>query len=92
MTDWGFIEILMILMVGLLIFGPDKLPEALRTGYRLYAKLSKMFQDVRLDVERELHTQEITTAFETEREKLEALDSSLRSQHLDLVNSFDRDN
>jgi len=92
MTDWGFTEILLILMVGLTVFGPDKLPEALRGGYRWYLHFSRKFQEVKTDLTDQLRQDEIVQSFQKDKEKLEALDASLRSNHLDLLNSFDNPN
>ena len=89
MTDWGFTEILLILMVGLTVFGPDKLPEALRGGYRWYLHFSRKFQEVKTDLTDQLRQDEIVQSFQKDKEKLEALDVAVTENLLVLRLSFD---
>jgi sec-independent protein translocase protein TatB len=59
MLDVSFWEITMILLVALLVFGPEKLPEAARTAGRWVGRIRRMIQTVQQDVDRELRLQEI---------------------------------
>jgi sec-independent protein translocase protein TatB len=88
MIDVGFTELLLISLVGLLVLGPDSLPDAMRTFFRWYLQLSKKFQQVRTDLGEQFRNAEITQSFEQDKEKLIALDEELRSTHLDLLESF----
>ncbi len=90
MTEIGFIELILILLVGLLVFGPETLPDALRSGYTGYLRLSARFQSMKDDFEDRLRSDEIVQAFKKDKEKLEELDNALRSTHLDFLDSFEK--
>jgi sec-independent protein translocase protein TatB len=88
MIDIGFTELLLISLVGLLMFGPNSLPEAMRTGFKGYLQLTGKFQQMKAGVEHEFRDLEIRQAFEEDKEKLKALDEELKSTHLDLLESL----
>jgi sec-independent protein translocase protein TatB len=50
----GWSEILLIGIVGVLVFGPDKLPEFARQSARLIRTVRRMAQDAKNDLGREL--------------------------------------
>ncbi len=50
MFNIGFGEILVIAVLGLLVFGPDRLPDAVRTGSALLKQLRDMAQTARQQV------------------------------------------
>lgn len=56
--DMGFGEILLILIVALLIWGPGKLPEIARTLGKTMNNLKKMSFDLSAQVRKELETEE----------------------------------
>ena len=52
-------EILLILIVALLVIGPDKLPSTIRTASLWIGRFRRSFYKVKAEVERELNTDEI---------------------------------
>ena len=52
-------EILLILIVALIVIGPDKLPSAIRTASLWIGRFRRSFYKVKAEVERELNTDEI---------------------------------
>ena len=54
MFGMGWSEILLIGIVGVLVFGPDKLPEFARQSARLIRTVRRMAQDAKNDLGREL--------------------------------------
>ena len=54
MFGMGWSEILMVGIVGVLVFGPDKLPEFARQSARLIRTVRRMAQDAKDDLGREL--------------------------------------
>jgi sec-independent protein translocase protein TatB len=50
----GWAEIFLIGIVGVLVFGPDKLPDFARQAARLVRNLRRMAQDAKDDLGREL--------------------------------------
>jgi sec-independent protein translocase protein TatB len=55
----GFFELLLIAIFGLLIFGPEKLPEAIRTISRNVGRAKRAWQHTRRELEEELGMDEI---------------------------------
>ena len=59
MFDVSFSELLLILVVGLLVFGPEKLPEVIRTTSMWIAKIKRSFTQMRSEIEREMGVDEL---------------------------------
>jgi len=53
--DIGFAELLLIGIVGLLVIGPERLPGAIRTTMVWVNRFRRSFNEVKAEVERELH-------------------------------------
>ena len=59
MFDIGFLELILVSIVGLLVLGPDRLPGAIRTVSLYVGKLRRSFNGIRAEIERELKADEI---------------------------------
>lgn len=59
MFDIGFLELLMIAVIGLLVMGPERLPGAIRTGSLWLGRLRRSFNDIKADIEREVGADDI---------------------------------
>jgi len=59
MFDIGFAELLLIAVVGLLVIGPERLPGAIRTGSAWLNRLRRGFNELKHEVQRELHNDEV---------------------------------
>lgn len=59
MFDVGFSELLIISLVALLVFGPDRLPEMARTAGRWVGRARRFMDDVKRDVDREINSEEL---------------------------------
>lgn len=55
MFDIGFAELIIIAVVSLLVIGPERLPGAIRTGSLWLNKIKRSFNDIKQEVEQELH-------------------------------------
>lgn len=55
----GFFEILVIAILSLLIFGPEKLPEAIRSFAFGFSKAKRIWQTTRKELEQELGMNDI---------------------------------
>ncbi|MCB1855996.1 MAG: twin-arginine translocase subunit TatB [Halieaceae bacterium] len=55
MFDIGFAELLLVAVVGLLVIGPERLPEAIRTGSAWLHRIRRGFNDIKREVQQELH-------------------------------------
>ncbi len=59
MFDVSFAELALILVVGLVVLGPERLPGVIRTGSLWLAKIRRSFNEVRAEIEREVQLDEI---------------------------------
>lgn len=59
MFDIGFPELLLIAIVGLLVIGPERLPEALRTLGLWIGRMRRSFTNVKTEIEKEIGMDEI---------------------------------
>ena len=59
MFDVGSLEILLIAVLGLVILGPQRLPNALRTGFAWYNKAKTCMAEVSTKIEKELELGEV---------------------------------
>ncbi|MFT5709367.1 MAG: sec-independent protein translocase protein TatB [Halioglobus sp.] len=55
MFDIGFAELILISVVALLVIGPERLPGAIRTGSLWLSKFRRGFNDIKREVQQELH-------------------------------------
>jgi|TARA_B110000240_G_scaffold70381_1_gene80060 sec-independent protein translocase protein TatB len=55
----GFLEIAVILILGLIIVGPARLPELIKTWLKFYKKIQKQISNFQKDIETEIGTDEI---------------------------------
>jgi sec-independent protein translocase protein TatB len=89
MFDVSFSELVLILVVGLLVFGPEKLPEVIRSVSAWIGKLRRGFNQIRNEIEREvgidelkreIHNQSIIDSFKDVHDELRTTQQDL--QHL----------
>ena len=59
MFDIGFAELVIISVVALLVIGPERLPGAIRTGSLWLRKFKRGFNDIKREVQQELHNDEV---------------------------------
>ncbi|MDM8547912.1 Sec-independent protein translocase protein TatB [Candidatus Venteria ishoeyi] len=57
--DIGFWELLIIVVVALLVIGPERLPEVARTTGRWVGRIRAYANNVKSDIDRELRFQEL---------------------------------
>ena len=71
MFDIGFAELLLIGVVGLLVVGPEQLPGAVRTTLAWVNRFRRSFDQIRTEVRRELHNDEVMQKLKAESQQLE---------------------
>lgn len=67
MFEIGFSELLMVALVTLLVFGPDRLPGAARTAGLWVGRMRRYFSHIRAEVEREVGADQIRWQLHNER-------------------------
>lgn len=82
MFDIGFAELVIIGVVALIVIGPERLPEAIRTASAWLNRLRRGFNDIKQEVQQELHNdavlREIRESGEKLRREAETLKNDLR--------------
>lgn len=71
MFDIGFAELLLIGVVGLLVVGPEQLPGTVRTVLAWVNRFRRSFDQIRTEVRRELHNDEVLQKLKAESQQLE---------------------
>lgn len=80
MFDIGFFEILVIAVVGLVVIGPERLPETVRTIGLWLGRLKRSLRETRTelekqigadDIRRQLHNEEVMRSLENSRRQIE---------------------
>lgn len=82
MFDIGFPELLLVSVVMLLVFGPERLPEVLRNVGRFVGGARRSFESLRSELEREVGADEIRRELHNARimEQARELDSMVRAE------------
>lgn len=75
MFEVGFSEVVLLIIVGLVVIGPEKLPTAIRTIGLWVGRFKRSYRDIRADIERELGADDIRRELHNE-EVLRNLQSS----------------
>ncbi|HEY7884947.1 MAG TPA: Sec-independent protein translocase protein TatB [Cellvibrionaceae bacterium] len=76
----GFFELLLIAIVGLLVVGPERLPDTIRTVALWVGRIKRSLRETRSEIEkqlgaddirRQLHNEEIMRSLESTRQSIE---------------------
>jgi sec-independent protein translocase protein TatB len=77
MFDIGFAELILIGVVGLLVIGPERLPGTIRTARMWLNRLKRGFDDIKREVEQELHNDAVMQDLRKTGEQLKSQTDSL---------------
>jgi len=75
MFDIGFWELVLVALVALLVFGPERMPSLVREVFTVIRKLQHLLNSARNEINRELELQELKQTLD---EQKRLLDASLR--------------
>ena len=59
MFDIGFLELLLVVLVGLVVVGPDKLPQAVKSIIKSFRKVKPYLNQTLLELEKSVGMDEI---------------------------------
>jgi sec-independent protein translocase protein TatB len=81
MFDIGFPELVLVAIVGLLVIGPERLPEALRTLGLWLGRMRRSFTSVKNEIEKEIGMDEVRRQLHNEAimEEMKRIESEVRS-------------
>lgn len=80
MFDIGFAELVIIAIVGLLVIGPERLPGAIRTGSAWLGRIKRGFNDIKHEVQQELHNDAVMQELKNTQQQLRDETSNLESE------------
>jgi len=90
MLDIGFSELLVVVVLAVLVLGPDKLPEAMKDLARFIKKMKKMWRDATADITRELEMEEMKEEVKKYKEEIKKLQNETKIDNpLDALNNRD---
>jgi sec-independent protein translocase protein TatB len=73
MLDIGFAELLVISALALFVVGPERLPSAIRSISLWLGRVRRGFEEIKSDVSRELHNEEVMRALKESRDEVQDL-------------------
>ena len=59
MFQIGFLEILIILLVGIIVIGPEKLPEFIKSIMKIFTRFQNKFFEFRSSIERDIGAEDL---------------------------------
>ncbi|MCZ4306438.1 Sec-independent protein translocase protein TatB [Zoogloeaceae bacterium G21618-S1] len=80
MFDIGFTELMIIAIVGLVVIGPERLPKVARTVGHMLGRLQRYVGDVKSDIQREMHLEDLKKLQKEMTDSARDLESGLRGQ------------
>ena len=83
MLDIGFLEILIIAVVGLLVLGPERLPRAARTAGLWIGRIKRSVSGMQREISAQLESEELRQKLNEQQKKL---DDSLNKAKQDVEN------
>jgi len=90
MLDIGFSEFLVVVVLAVLVLGPDKLPEAMKDFARFIKKIKKMWRDATADITKELEMEEMKEEIQKYKDELNRLQNETKIDNpIDSLNSRD---
>jgi len=70
MFDIGFSELILVGIVALLVIGPERLPETVRTGMFWLNRIRRGFNEIKQEVQQELHNDAVMRDLRETRQQL----------------------
>ncbi len=83
MFDISFSELLVIGVVALIVLGPERLPKVARTAGHLLGRLQRYVSEVKAEIRREMHNEEIMklhSGLQEAREAVSEVERSLKEE------------
>ncbi|WP_227430892.1 Sec-independent protein translocase protein TatB [Psychrobacter sp. I-STPA6b] len=88
MFDIGFTELLLFTAIALIVLGPEKLPQAVRTAGKYYAKIRRTISTIQAEMEAELDLAETRQQLQKELEKIKQAETDMKREMAQLRGSI----
>ncbi len=91
MFDFGFWELAIVMVVALLVVGPERLPSLAGQIGRWVGKAKRMMASVRSDIESEIKAAELKEILEKQQNEIGELKNMLKDTQTEIEKSFDEE-
>ncbi len=80
MFDIGFPELLIVALIALVVLGPKRLPEAMRTLGLIFGRMRRSYLSARAEIEREIGMDEVRRELHNESimQEFKSIESSVK--------------
>ena len=95
MFEIGFSEIVVIMVVALIVIGPERLPKVARTLGLLWGRMQRYVNGVKADIERDMQLEELRQLKSKVEQEAATIEQSANQavktidQHLESLDDFD---
>lgn len=79
MFDVGFSEMLLLGLIALLVFGPERLPKVAREVGLWVRKIRAMASSVKQEINHELQLQELKDAMDKQKKEMDRMQQAVRN-------------
>ncbi len=80
MFDFGFSELMIIAVVGLIVIGPERLPRVARTLGHLFGRMQRYVTEIKADINREVELDELRKLQSSMKEAAQEIEESVSKQ------------
>ncbi len=84
MFDISFSELVVIMVVALIVIGPERLPKVARTAGHLWARLQRSLQNVKNEIANDIAIEEARQLRGTIKEEISSVEKSLQQARMEL--------
>lgn len=84
MFDIGFSELMVILVIALVVIGPERLPKVARTIGQLWARMQRYINKMKSDITHDMELQELKQMKLKMENEARVLEDSVRKASLDI--------
>jgi sec-independent protein translocase protein TatB len=74
MFDFAFSELVIVMLVALVVIGPERLPKVARTAGNLWGRLQRYVQNVKSDIANDIAIEEAKKLRGTIRDEIDAIE------------------
>lgn len=89
MFDFGFSEMVVIAVIGLIVLGPERLPRVAKQAGQWLGKLQRYVSDVKSDINRQMELDDLRKLQSEVKDAASNLESTFRSSVSEAQSEFD---
>ena len=90
MFDFGFWELAIIMVVALLVVGPERLPVLAGQAGKWIGKAKRIINSIRTDIESEIKAAELKDILEKQQNEIGELKEIIKDTQNEIENEFDK--